>query len=93
MNGAGNKVGIETDPESAQEQHCLSCTVISSEVSADPRLFPLGGKKVSECQALESCACQCEQQLHHQPSKFKKHTHEYDKWENFYQKCDFIEVR
>lgn len=38
MNGAGNKVGIETDPESSQEQDCLSCsTVMSSKVSADPR--------------------------------------------------------
>lgn len=38
MNGAGNKVGIETDPVSSQEQDCLSCsTVISSKVSADPR--------------------------------------------------------
>lgn len=38
MNGAGNKVGIETDPVSSQEQDCLSCsTVISSKVSTDPR--------------------------------------------------------
>lgn len=38
MNGAGNKVGIETDQESSQEQDCLSCsTVMSSKVSTDPR--------------------------------------------------------
>lgn len=38
MNGAGNKVGIETDPVSSLEQDCLNCsTVISSKVSADPR--------------------------------------------------------
>lgn len=41
MNGAGNKVGIETDPESSQEQDCFSCsTVISSKVKADLRQAP-----------------------------------------------------
>lgn len=55
MNGAGNKVGIETDPESSQEQDCLNCsTVISSKVSADPR------QAHSTCVSFYSFLLSCE---------------------------------
>lgn len=74
MNGAGNKVGIETDPVSSQEQDCLSCsTVISSKVSTDPRqthrtycvvrfyssLFP---RALSVCMAGEKAVTEKEQE-------------------------------
>lgn len=56
MNGAGNKVGIEADPESSEQQDCFSCsTVISSKVSPDPRQTHGTGCVVSFYSSLFPC--------------------------------------
>lgn len=56
MNGAGNKVGIEADPESSEQQDCFSCsTVISSKVSPDPRQTHRTGCVVSFYSSLFPC--------------------------------------